>query len=94
MRVRLTPRASANKVSGLQRDAEGQTWIKAQVTTVPEAGKANVALVKMLAKEWRLAKSAVSIVQGATDRNKTLLVSGDPEKVLRALKAWAEKLKS
>lgn len=93
VRLRLTPKAKANRVTGLQLDAEGRAWVKAQVTTVPEGGKANEALIKMLAKEWRVAKSDVRLIQGATDRNKTLLVSGEPDDILNTLKTWSERLK-
>ena len=47
------------------------------VTAVPEAGKANEALIKLLAKEWGVAKSSISLVAGATDRNKILHIAGD-----------------
>ncbi|MCP4709761.1 MAG: DUF167 domain-containing protein, partial [Planctomycetes bacterium] len=57
VRLRLTPKASANRICGMQTDAAGSSILKAQVTTVPEGGKANAALIKMLAKEWKLAKS-------------------------------------
>jgi uncharacterized protein YggU (UPF0235/DUF167 family) len=47
------------------------------VTAVPEAGRANEALIKLLAKQWGVAKSSISLVAGATDRNKILHVAGD-----------------
>lgn len=79
MRLRLIPKAAANKISGLQLDAQGYAVLKAHVTAAPEGGKANAALIKMLAKEWKLAKSSIQVLHGATDRNKTLLIEGDPE---------------
>ncbi len=91
VRLRLTPKASANRITGVHFDAEGGAILKAQVTAAPEGGKANAALIKMLAKEWKLAKSSIEIVQGAADRNKTLHVAGDPKGILNHLKVWASK---
>lgn len=89
VRVRLSPKASGNRVTGLQIDAEGDFFLKAQVTAVPEGGKANAALIKLLAKEWKLAKSGVEVIQGATDRNKTLHITGNSEQLLAQLQVWA-----
>ncbi|MCA1940410.1 MAG: DUF167 family protein [Caenispirillum bisanense] len=75
--VRLTPKASRTAVQGIAPDADGGHVLKVAVTAVPENGKANEALIKLLAKEWRLPKSAFTLVSGATDRRKTLLVAGD-----------------
>ena len=90
--VRLTPGASRNAVAGLADTAAGGRVLKVSVTAVPEAGKANAALVKLLAKEWRIAKSDVALVAGATDRTKTLLVAGPSAALLRRLEEWAAAL--
>ncbi|WP_238578735.1 DUF167 domain-containing protein [Inquilinus limosus] len=45
----------------------------------------------MLAKTWRLPKSALAIVGGATDRTKLIEVAGDTALAAR-LEAWAESL--
>ena len=39
VRLRLTPKASANRITGIQLDVEGNEILKAQVTTVPEGRK-------------------------------------------------------
>lgn len=89
IRVRLTPRASADRLGGVRAEADGGVALKAAVTAPPEDGKANAALVAMLARAWRVPKSAISVVAGASDRRKTLLVEGDPvlllERMTRAL---------
>lgn len=91
VRVRLQPAASADKVLGLYLDADGAVALKAAVTKPPEGGKANAALIKMLAKEWGLAKSALEVVKGQTSRNKVVRVAGAADDVTAALEAWAEK---
>ncbi|MBU1092132.1 DUF167 domain-containing protein [Patescibacteria group bacterium] len=43
-----------------------------RVTKVPEKGKANEAVIKLLAKHFKVAKSEVKIVRGLTGRNKVV----------------------
>ncbi|KRW97404.1 DUF167 domain-containing protein [Paracoccus sp. PXZ] len=62
--VRVTPRASRNAVI-----PDGEL-IRVTVTTVPEDGKANAAVAKLLAKALGVAKSRLVLVRGATSRDK------------------------
>ena len=62
--VRVMSRASRNAV--LLDDGA----IRVTVTTVPEDGKANAAVVKLLAKALGVAKSRLVLVRGATSRDK------------------------
>jgi uncharacterized protein (TIGR00251 family) len=78
VRVKLVPKASRNALGGVAVDADGRACVKASVTAAPEAGKANTALIALLAKTWRLPTSAISVVAGAASRRKTLLIAGDP----------------
>lgn len=86
--VRLQPGASRARVDGLAVLDDGATVLKVRVTEPPEDGKANAALVKLLARAWKLPKSAVSLVAGHSDRRKTLAVAGDPAVVRRELEGW------
>lgn len=86
--VRLTPKARRNGVDGLAADAEGAVALRVAVTAVPEGGKANAALIGLLAKEWRVPRTSISVSQGAADRRKTLHVAGDPAALLGALESW------
>lgn len=72
--VRITPKASANKVNGWEKDADQRPFLKISVTSVPEKGKANEALIALLSKEWKIPKSQILIEKGETDRNKVLSV--------------------
>ena len=54
--VRLTPKASRNAIAGIAESGQGEAVLKVMVTAVPEAGKANEALIKLLAKEWGVAE--------------------------------------
>jgi len=86
--VRLTPKAKATRITGLAAQADGAVALKASVTAVPERGKANAALLAMLAKAWRVPKSSLSVVSGATDRRKLVAVAGDPDTLQRILEDW------
>jgi uncharacterized protein (TIGR00251 family) len=86
----LASRAAANRFDGVGAGADGRHVLKVAVTAVPEAGKANRALVKLLAKEWQVAKSDLTIVSGATDRRKTLHLAGNAADVLDHFRKWAD----
>jgi uncharacterized protein (TIGR00251 family) len=88
--VRLTPEASANRLDGLAPGEDGSTTLRARVTAAPENGKANAALIKLLAKAWKLPKTALTVSAGAKDRRKTIHVAGDPDILLPHLQHWLE----
>ena len=69
--VRVAPRASRNRIIGVQDGA-----LKVALTAPPVDGAANEALIKLLAKQLGLAKSAVEIVRGERGRTKLLRVHG------------------
>lgn len=89
--IRLTPNSGRNAVEGIEAAADGEVFLKARVTAVPEDGKANKALILLLADTFRVPKSSISILSGETARKKILRIEGDPEdleeKLKKALKA-------
>lgn len=70
--IHLTPRARQDKIEGLQSDNEGKQWLKVKITSVPEDGKANKALLKFLAKTWKIPASALTLESGASSRHKRI----------------------
>ena len=74
LHVRLSPKASSNKIIG-----EHNCQLKVQVTQPPEKGKANAALIQIIAKTLHIAKSDITIVSGETSRNKTLQLPLDTD---------------
>ena len=86
VRVRAQPNASKDAIEGLGADASGQTFLKVRVRAVPEKGKANAAIEKLLAKALGLPGSAVVIEKGETQRIKTVRISADPS-IASALEA-------
>jgi uncharacterized protein len=62
--VRVTPKASRDRIVG----EDGA--IRVYVTVVPEDGKANEAVVCLLAKALGVAKTRLTLLRGATARDK------------------------
>jgi len=90
--VRLTPNAAQNRVEDVFVDGEGRARLKVKVTAIAEKGKANSALVKLLSKSIKYGRGRLEIIIGKLDRNKTLLIKGDPSVVERDLKEWLKLL--
>ena len=90
--IRVSPGASANRVVGLVGTADGGRALKVSVTAAPEGGKANAAVVKLLARAWKVPKSSITVISGAVERNKTLLVTGsdDVKSLRQRLNTWME----
>ncbi|RWR46305.1 DUF167 domain-containing protein [Sinirhodobacter ferrireducens] len=62
--LRVTPKASRNAI------VVAEEGLRAYVTVVPEDGKANAAVAKLLAKALGVAKSRLTLVRGQTARDK------------------------
>lgn len=75
--VRLTPKAARDDIDGLAETADGRIALAARVRAVPEGGKANRALIALLAKCLSLPKSSMSLASGATSRQKTIVITAD-----------------
>ncbi len=64
---------------GAKRDGIAGEWggrLKIQVKAPPEKGKANEAVIKLLAKSFGIQKSSVHIISGEFSREKKVLVQG------------------
>ncbi len=85
--VRLTPNGGRDSIDGIEHDADGKAFVKARVTAVPEKGKANKALIALLAKSLGVPKSSVSLLSGDTARKKILRIDAEPEDVIGKLNA-------
>lgn len=85
--VRLTPNGSRDSLENIEVNAAGEAYLKARVTAVPEKGKANKALIVLLAKRLAVPKSSIAVISGETARQKILRIDGDPEDLLEKLTA-------
>jgi len=62
--LRVTPKASRNQI------VAAEDGLRAYVTVVPEDGKANAEVTKLLAKALGVAKSRLTLIRGQTARDK------------------------
>ena len=87
--VRLTPNGGRDAIDGIDPGAHGEAYLKVRVSAAPEKGKANKALIVLVAKSLGIAKSTVSLVSGDSARKKILRIDGDPEDLAKQLEAIA-----
>ena len=80
--LRAQPRARRNAL-----DCSGDT-LKAAVTAPAEDGKANAAVIELLAETWRLPKSAFEVTRGAASRDKVVGISGEPALLAGRIAQW------
>jgi uncharacterized protein (TIGR00251 family) len=71
IRARLTPRASRDEVLGF----EGEV-LRVRVKAPPVEGRANEAVLRLLAKVLRVSRSSLTIVRGQASRDKIVKVEG------------------
>lgn len=76
--VRVTPRAGRDEVGTPQTAADGRIHLAARVRAVPDKGKANAAVERLVADWLNVPRSSVSVSSGSTQRLKTLSIAGDP----------------
>jgi uncharacterized protein len=69
--VRAHPGARRNEIRG-----EQDGMLKVSVTQAPEKGKANKAVIELLAKKLGLKKSQIELVAGETSHQKRFLIRG------------------
>ena len=74
--VRLTPKSSRDEIGGIETFG-GEAVLQARVRALPEDGRANAALAKLIAHWLKLPPSRVSVAQGGKSRMKQVLVEGD-----------------
>lgn len=71
--VKVTPKASSERIKVEHRE-DGTKLIKVYVTVAAEDGKANNAVIKLLAKELGIAKSSLKIIKGHKIRDKVIRI--------------------
>jgi hypothetical protein len=71
LRVRVSPGARSNAVLG----RHGEGW-KVRVTAAPEGGKANDAVLRLLAERLDLPGKSLTLVSGPSSRDKIVELHG------------------
>ena len=70
IRVRVQPKASGNQILGFREDV-----LRLRVTAPPEDGRANAAVVRLLAQTLGISHSRLEVVWGHSSRDKLIRVS-------------------
>jgi uncharacterized protein len=69
--IKLVPYSQNNEIVGWEGDE-----LKIRINEIPEAGKANKALIAFLGKTLKIAPSRISIIRGLANRHKKVHISG------------------
>ncbi len=69
--VRVQPKARRNSV-----EVTDDSAVRVRVTAPPDRGKANEAVIKLLAARLGVSKSAIRVIRGHKSRNKVVQVEG------------------
>jgi uncharacterized protein (TIGR00251 family) len=83
--LRVTPNAGRDVIDGVETRDDNSTVLRIRVAAVPDKGRANAAVIALLAKQLRLPKSSMTLVSGETARMKTVLVEGSFEEIASKL---------
>jgi uncharacterized protein len=86
MTVRLTPKSARDEVVGVESFGD-ESLLKARVRALPEEGRANEALEKLIARWLKVPPSSVKVAQGGKSRLKQVKVDGDPDALEAAIAA-------
>jgi uncharacterized protein (TIGR00251 family) len=70
IRIRVTPRASREEV--IEQDG----CYAVRVTAAPHDGEANEAVIRLLARHFKVGKSRVRIIGGLASRDKVVEIEG------------------
>jgi uncharacterized protein (TIGR00251 family) len=84
--VRLTPKASADAVMGVETFGS-ELVLKARVRALPEDGRANQALARLIAGWLDVPASSVAIAHGGKSRLKQVKIEGDTDRLARLIEA-------
>ncbi len=88
VRILAHPGARRDAVEGLRAEADGGMAFRICVRTAPEGGKANEAIIALLAREWGIPRRSLRLVSGFGDRRKSFHLSGEPKALLAHLQSW------
>ena len=96
LRIRVTPNSSVSGFQDIFKDPNGVDFLKVNLNSAPEKGKANQELIKLLSKTLKISKSSFSVISGTTDRYKKILLEIEPSNTIETIlnnlenKKWAQ----
>jgi len=87
--LKVQPRAARARIDGLVDDGNGGSALKIAVTAPPEGGRANQAVIELLARTLGIAKSSIDISVGAGSRRKLARLAQTDPAILARLRRWS-----
>jgi uncharacterized protein YggU (UPF0235/DUF167 family) len=75
--LRVTPKAGADRIEGRETLADGRAVLRVRVAAVPDRGRANAAVIALLAEALGVPRRAIGLATGETARLKTLHIDGE-----------------
>ena len=91
--VVLSTHADLEAIGGRWRDERGALWLSARVRAVPEKGRANAALIALLAQALDWPVRAILLESGDSNRLKRLRIIGGGdalERLTARIEQWME----
>ncbi len=85
--LKVQPKSSRDAIEGVVETPDGLA-LKIAVTAPPDKGKANAAVILLVAKAFGVAKSNVTLTLGETDRRKVLHIAGDAPVLQAIAQQW------
>nr|WP_210273949.1 DUF167 domain-containing protein [Bartonella fuyuanensis] len=88
--VYLIPRSSVDKIIGIECKDGKKQYLVIRLRAIAEDGKANKALIKFLAKQWKIPSSSISLERGETSRYKKLYFSTHLEELKQTWQSFRD----
>ena len=85
--LKVQPKSSRDAIQGVVETPDGLA-LKVAVMAPPDKGKANAAVIALVAKAFGVAKSNVTLTLGETDRRKVLHIAGDAAVLQAITQQW------
>jgi uncharacterized protein (TIGR00251 family) len=90
LKIKVYPNAKQNKTGHKIADENGDLRLKIFVNAKPEDGKANKAVIEFLSKSLKLTKSDIEILNGHTNKLKTIKINANGEESLSRIIEYFE----
>ena len=87
--VHLTPKASRDHVGACVVGPNGVV-LKVRVRALPDKGKANQAVIKLLSKWLNVPKTSLELLSGSRSRQKCIKIYGKNVEILKLLETLIE----
>ena len=90
--MRLTPNSATDEVFAIEQSGSNGPYFKARVRAQPEKGKANKALIKLIAQWLKISKSTATLKSGSQSRLKTIEIINPDDETIERLKNHTDSL--